>query len=404
MKNQSSVVVSGIGITTAVGGNVSAFQKALMAGEHNFAEMEREGRQKDSHFVGAEIPSFTTSSRLPRKLSSNISFTSAVAHSTLEEAWNDANLTGIDERRIGLIVGGSNIQQRELVLKYQQYRDREHFMSPSYGLKYLDSDICGVCTSLFGVKGLAHTVGGASASGQLAIIEAAEAITSGRVDVCIAVGSLMDLSYWECIGFVSLGAMATLDENQDSNELYRPFDQKRKGFVYGEACAALVLERSDLRADIHRYARLSGWSIEMDGERNSNPSVKGEMSVMQSAMSNAGLQAHQIDYVNPHGSGSILGDQTELLALAECGLRGAYINSTKSITGHGLTAAGAVEAVATLIQMKERALHPSRNLTNPIDPNFNWVTEAKQDVDLNHCLNISIGFGGINTAVCFSGC
>ncbi|MGZ5431400.1 MAG: polyketide beta-ketoacyl:ACP synthase, partial [Thermoanaerobaculia bacterium] len=109
----------------------------------------------------------------------------------------------------------------------------------------------------------------------------------------------------------------------------------------------------------------------------------------------------QVDYVNPHGTGSIVGDETELRALRACGLDGAFINATKSLIGHGLSAAGTVEVVATLAQMRSGRLHPTRNLENPIDPELNWVRDESIEHSIDNALTLSMGFGGINTALCW---
>ena len=139
----------------------------------------------------------------------------------------------------------------------------------------------------------------------------------------------------------------------------------------------------------------------MDGNRNSDPSLEGERRAIQSALDAAEWTPNEIDYVNPHGTGSVVGDDTELKALRECGLTKAYLNATKSLIGHGLTAAGTVEAIATLLQMQVGRLHPSSNLENPIDPALNWVTGRAVDHRIENTLTLSMGFGGINTALCW---
>src|SRR5262249_35323148 len=160
-------------------------------------------------------------------------------------AWNEARLADVDPRRIGLIVGGSNVQQRELTQLYEAHRESSAFLRPTYALSFMDSDLCGFCTAHFGIRGLAHTVGGASASGQLAIIEAAKAVLTNQVDVCIAVGALMDLSHWECRGLRAIGAMGS-DRYADAPALAcRPFDRDRDGFIFGESCGAVVIESSE---------------------------------------------------------------------------------------------------------------------------------------------------------------
>lgn len=404
MTRSADIVVAGLGVTSAIGQGKAAFAEALFAGGHRFDILRRPGRQLNTRFVGAEIPSPTATTRLGARELRTASFTAQVALATLEEAWTEAGLDDVPGERVGLVVGGSNVQQRDLVLAHDRHRAKPGFLRPTYGMSFLDTDLCGLCTAAFGVRGFAHTVGGASASGQLAIIEAAEAVASGRVDICVALGALMDLSYWECLGLRSMGAMAG-EEHADAPELAcRPFDRRRAGFVYGEACAALVVKRRGTRERDTCYGTLAGWSVRLDGNRNPDPSVDGEVEAIRGALDRAGLDAADIDYVNPHGTASPVGDETEVVALRAAGLGHAAVNATKSVTGHGLTAAGAVEAVATLLQMRHGRLHPTRNLDDPIDPVLRWVRGEAEAADVRHALSLSMGFGGINTALCISRC
>ena len=212
----------------------------------------------------------------------------------------------------------------------------------------------------------------------------------------------MDLSYLECRALRTLGAMGTDRYASEPTRACRPFDKDRDGFIYGEACGAVVIERAAtaLARQVTPYAVLTGWAIGMDGNRNPNPSYDGEVQVIQRALQAAALSASEVDYINPHGTGSIIGDEVELKALQACQLSHANINATKSITGHGLSAAGTVEVIATLLQMQASRLHPSINLIDPLDPTFNWVLSQSIPHEISHALNISTGFGGINTAIC----
>jgi malonyl-ACP decarboxylase len=309
----------------------------------------------------------------------------------------------VDPHRIGLIVGGSNVQQRELALIHEAYRDSAAFLRPTYALSFMDSDLCGFCTAHFGIRGLACTVGGASASGQLAVVQAAQAVLLGQVDVCIALGALMDISHWECRGLRAIGAMGSDRYANEPSLACRPFDRDHDGCIFGESCGALVLEspESCRRRDVEPYAALRGWGTAMDGNRNPDPSLDGEIRAIQNALDAAGWPPGRIDYVNPHGTGSIAGDETELKALHACGLADARLNATKSLIGHGLSAAGTVEVIATLLQMQAGRLHPTRNLENPIDAAFNWVRDEAVDHRIENALTLSMGFGGINTALCW---
>lgn len=404
---RSDVVVSGIGATSAVGQGQAAFGAALLEGRHAFATMHRPGRQRPpgehpTHYLGAEMADLDIPSDIPRGLLRTASLSGQAALVTLHEAWNDARLERVAPERVGLVVGGSNFQQREIVLAQDGLRGREQFLRPTYGMSFMDSDVCGLCTEAFGIRGFALTVGGASASGQMAVLEAIHAVASGRVDVCIAMGALMDLSYWECQGLRSLGAMGS-DRHADSPALAcRPFDRHRDGFIFGESCGAVVVEslasaRARERAP---YARLAGWAMRMDANRNPNPSPEGEIAAISAAISDAGLMPADIDYVNPHGTGSGVGDVVELDSLRRCGLGHARVNATKSVIGHGLSAAGTMELIAVLLQMRAGRLHPTRNLVDPIDDSFRWVGDEAVPHTIENALNLSIGFGGVNTAVC----
>lgn len=408
---RSDLLISGIGVTSAIGQGKADFLDALLAGRHRFGVMRRPGRQRPADergegtaYLGAEIGTLGLPVEIPPNLLRTASFSAQVALASVYEAWHDAALDRLDPERVGLVVGGSNFQQRELVQLHEAYRQRPQFLRPTYAMSFMDSDLCGLCTEVFGIRGFAHTVGGASASGQVAVVQAIAAVQAGIVDACVAVGTLMDLSHWECQGLRSLGAMGSDRYAERPEHACRPFDRERDGFIYGESCAVLVIEReaSAGHAGVRPYARIAGWAMGMDGNRNPNPSLDGEMAAIAKALQRAGLDAAQIDYVNPHGTGSGIGDVTELEALRRSGLGHAWLNTTKSVTGHGLSAAGAVELAAVALQMRAEQLHPSRNLDDCMEPSLSWVRERALDHRIEHALNLSMGFGGVNTAVCLS--
>lgn len=399
---RSEPVVTGIGVISAIGQGKAPFAKALLGGETAFGVMQRPGRQQDSAHLGAEIREIA-SPDITRQTMRAASLSAQAAMVVLGEAWNEARLHDVDPRRIGLVVGGSNVQQRELTQIHESYRERSEFLRPTYALSFMDSDLCGFCTAEFGIRGLGYTVGGASASGQLAIVQAAQAVLTNQVDVCIALGALMDLSHWECRGLRALGAMGSDRFAQEPALACRPFDRDHDGFIFGESCGAVVIERAETseRRGVTPYATLRGWGMTMDATRSPDPSLEGETDAIRSALGSSEWTGAQIDYVNPHGTGSTVGDATELQALRACGLSGSFLNATKSLIGHGLTAAGTVEVIATLLQMQAGRLHPTRNLEDPIDPTFNWVRDKAIDHQIDNALTLSMGFGGINTALCW---
>lgn len=413
MRDEQEMLITGIGVTSAIGQGKKSFTEHLLQGKSTFNVMERPGRQvpvnseqssstSNNQFLGAEIGSLTIPDELPKRMLRTSSYSAQVALVTLQEAWLDAQLNEVDPKRIGLVVGGSNFQQRELVLLHNQYRDKPHFLRPNYGHSFMDTDLCGLCTELFDIKGFAYTLGGASASGQVAVLQAIDSVMSGKVDVCIALGALMDLSYWELQAFQSIGAMGSHKFAQQPQQACRPFDQDRDGFIYGEMCGAVVVERASSikREGVKPYARCLGGAIAMDGNRNPNPSLTGEISVIEESLKLSGLKATEVDYVNTHGTGSAIGDEIELKAIRHCGLDHAWLNATKSVIGHGLSAAGSVEIIATLLQMQASQLHPCVNLDNPMDNSYQWVRGESVAHELKQTLNLSLGFGGINSALC----
>lgn len=401
-RTNTESVITGIGIVSAIGQGKEEFCTSLFNGESAFGIMQRPGRQRNTQFLGAEMAPIKFTERISSSLLRTATLSCEAALAALSEAWEEANLDEVEPQRIGLIIGGSNIQQRDLINQFDKYSERLHLLRPSYGLSFMDSDLCGYCTEQFAIKGFAHTVGGASASGQLAVIKAAEAVASGQVDVCIALGALMDISYMECQALRFMGAMGSDVFSENPKLACRPFDTRRDGFIYGEACGAIVIERPRTAEDrgVLPYARVAGWGVTMDGNRNPNPTYEGELYAVRAALEHAGVAPDKVDYVNPHGTGSLIGDEIELQVIRDCGLAKASINATKSLVGHSLSAAGVVEIISTLLQMRESRLHPTLNLDQPIDKNFHWIKQEAIEQPIRYALKLSMGFGGINTAVC----
>lgn len=401
------LVVSGVGVTSAVGCGKADFGDALRAGRHAFGYLARPGRSLagsdgETRYVGAEIDEACMPSVLDRRNARTASWSARVAATTLAEAWQEARLDEIPATAIGLVVGGSNVQQRELMAVCDAHRERARFVRPSYASSFLDTDVLALCAEHFGIRGPCWSVGAASASGQMALIHAAMTVATGQADACIALGALMDLSVWELQALRSAGAMGTDAFADAPADAARPFDRRHDGFIFGENCAALVVEtaRSAARRGVVPYGEILGWGIASDASRGTAPSQDGEVDAINRALHNAGVPPAEVDYFNAHGTGSPIGDETELAAMRAAGLSRASINATKSITGHGLTAAGAVEIAATLLQMRGGWLHPTLNLEQPLDPALNWVVGSAVDRPIEIAVSLSLGFGGFNTAVC----
>lgn len=403
--NQTPIKITGMGIITPIGQGVAAFTEALLSRKTQFGYLKRPGREAAKPFIGAELPEIDVRSLFPEKsgLLRTATWTSQIATMAVAEAWQDAQLNSsqVNPERIGLVIGGSNLQQRYQQQTWQRYQSRPEFIRPTYGLTVWDTDIIGMLSQCFQIQGEGYSVGGASASGAVAIIHAARQILMGLTDISIAVGALFDISAYECQGLTNLGAMGSERFADRPEQACRPFDQDHDGFIYGEGCGVLVLERADhaKKRGAISHGQLMGWGFALDGNRSPEPSQIGEERVMNTALAMANLKAEQINYVNTHGTSSPLGDRTEVAALKSVGLDNCLLNSTKSLTGHCLTAAGVVEAIATILQIKNSFCHPTHNLVNPIDSSLAWVKDTSTPADIEYGLSNSFAFGGINTAL-----
>ena len=394
-----------MGVVTPIGQNIPTFQKALFTGKTQFGYLKRPGREGSKPFLGAELPDIEARSILPQygSLLRTASWSTQNAAIAVSEAWQDAKLSSneVNPERIGIVVGGSNFQQRYQEQIWQRYAEKPEFLKPSYGVTFWDTDQVSLLSQCFQITGESYSVGGASAGGSISIIHAARQIQLGITDVSIVVGPLFDISRWECQGLKNLGAMGS-ERFADSPQLAcRPFDRDRDGFIYGECCGVVILEQADhaKQRGVDSYGELIGWGFSLEGKRGPEPSKKAEEQSMNTALAMAELKPARIDYVNTHGTGSPLGDKTEAAALKSVGLSHCLVNATKSLTGHGLTAAGVVELISTLLQMKEGFCHPTHNLVNPIDAEINWVKEEVVKANIEYAISNSFAFGGINTAL-----
>jgi malonyl-ACP decarboxylase len=390
------VAVTGLGAATGFGYGKDVLLDGLFSGRDLVAPFAREGRQPpygETRFVGIEVPE--PPELLPRRVARTAGLSGRVAVAVVQEALAEAQLDAVDPMRIGLVAGGSNLQNRELLLAGRGAVERARLLMPHLAYAFFDSDVASLCADAFGIRGRTWSVGAASASGAVAVIEAAHAVASGSLDACVAVGALQDLSFLE---LEALSLMGALGPRGDRVGGCRPFDRGHDGFVFGESAAAVVLRRSE---DVPHavYGYVAGLALVQDGPRGPEPSRGGEVRAIRDALDAAGLAPHAVAYVNAHGTGTPLGDETEVQALRDAGLSGALVNATKSILGHGIASAGAVEVLVTLLQMRAGRLHPTHGLDDPIAPDLRWVRGAPMACTVRHAISLSFGFGGINTAI-----
>jgi len=397
MELDDRVVVTGMGALCSIGADVPSFTAALRAGHV--------GRACD---LGLGYPLHLIAGRdalpeLLRRAARRATFRSPLpvqaAVATALEAWDQAGLhrATAPAERLGLVVAGSNLNGRYLEeLNPKLARSPAH-VPASLALHSLDTDHVGTLSELLGIRGEGCTMGGASASGNLAIVHGTRLVGSGEVDACLVVGAMTDLSALEEHGLRNLGAMAEPPAGA-------PFDEAHRGFVYGRGAACLVLEseRSARARGATVLAALQGYGVALDGNRLADPSEAGEVGVMAAAIRRGGLEAGAVTYVNAHGTASRLGDEVEARAIRRvftASPRQPWVNATKGLTGHCLCAAGVIEAVATIVQMRDGFLHPNPGLERPIDDRCRFVGPAAQPARIDYALSNGFGFGGFSTSI-----
>ena len=323
---------------------------------------------------------------------------------TAAQAWSEAALDtdGTGGERRGVVVGGHDLAMGYEETLRSKFDVSPHHLPPSFAVRMMDTDHVGVLSELLGIRGYGLTVGGASASGTMALIQACDLIRTGRVDQCLVVGPMADLSPMAIQSFDALGALGGVA--QQGTSASRPFDRARDGFIFGQAVATLVLERAS-EAQSRRarvWGTLLGTGVALDASASPAPSAEGEARAMRQALDDAGVAPESVDTVNAHGTSSRVGDEVELVAIADVfgeHAKKLRIQSTKGLLGHTLWAAGVLEALVVLGQMEAGFVHGNANLTDPIDDELGLVGPSAVTPGPRIALSNSFGFGGINTSV-----
>lgn len=414
----SRVVITGMGAITALGQGITSLKKGLKKG---YSLFNKNPLFPELSFpvISAAIDNFNLEeavsgfNSIPEELKLKVFKTGRrspkaiqISLITVLEAYQQAKILNrsVDPTRIGLVVAGQNTTQRYSYDLFSSFQEEPSYLSPTYALHFMDTDQVGTLSEVFNIQGEGFNVGGASASGNIALIQAYRMIQQKTVDICLVVGVMADLSPLEVQGFHNIGAMGGKYFAEFPSKASRPFDSNHEGFIWGQGSGCLILESQEI-ADhdgISSLGEMKGTAIALDAHRYSEPNVLGESRVMQQAIAEAGMVPEDIHYLNTHGSGSIVGDETEVKAIHEVFkdlTNQVWLNATKGLIGHCLWSAGILEAITTLIQMQEGFLHPNLNLENPIDTSLRWVGKQAESVEIKTALSNSFGFGGMNSSV-----
>ncbi len=319
-----TVAITGMAVRNALATDLAGFSDALAAGKVADGDADFAGRGPLPARSAVEVA---------------VAAIAGLAPAQLEDA--------------ALFVAGNNLALDYHAQVWQRFREPPNSVRPSHALSYLDTDVVGAVSAATGIRGEGCTVGGASASGTLAVIAASRLIRSGEADACVVVAPANGLSGAERQALLASGAM--------TEGVCRPFDVERDGFVFRPAAAAVVLQR-----DGEPLAWLTGHGQRLDGRRGTEPDATGQATALRRALADAGIAPSEVDYVNAHGTGSVAGDAVEAAALVDVFGTGPLVNSTNGLVGHGLGAAGLTELVATVLQLRGGFVHGNPNLRGPV--------------------------------------
>ena len=406
------VVVTGLGALTPIGNNVPALWEALQAGVSGGGPITHFDATKFKCRIAAELKGFDANNYFDRKEMRLLDGYTVYGLVAVDEAMHDAGLTdeNIDKSRFGVVWGsgmGGVTSLQDEIIEYATH-DRTPRFSP-YWVPKVIIDICaGQIAIRHGLRGPNYCTAAACASSAAAIGDAFNLIRLGKADAMIAGGSECAVMEAGIGGFGNMRALST--RNDDPQTASRPFDKDRDGFVLGEGAGTLVLEELEhaKARGANIYAEITGVGLSADAYHitASHPDGLGVISAMRQAVEESGMQLTDVDHINTHGTSTPIGDISEPKAIT--GLFGdhAYrmaLNSTKSMTGHLLGAAGAVESIATILTIKHGIVPPTINhfTDDPDIPALDFTFNHAQRREVNFALSNTFGFGGHNVCLAF---
>lgn len=408
MRNR--VVVTGMGAITPVGLSVPAFWESLIAGRSGVGRITRFDPANFEVQIGAEVKDFEPTNYIDRKEARRMDRFTQFAVAAAREAVADSGLAleNEDPERIGVIIGSG-------IGGMETFTDQFHVLvekgprrvSPFFIPMMIANMAAGQLAILIGAKGPNMTTVTACASANSAIGEAFHTIQRGGADIMLTGGSEAAFVPIAIAGFAAMKAMS--ERNDDPEKASRPFDAQRDGFVMGEGSAMLVLESLEhaLARGARIYAEVAGYGTTADAHHITEPAPEGDggRRSMILALRDAGLEPWAVDYINAHGTSTPKGDVLETIAIKRVFGDHAYklaVSSTKSMTGHLLGAAGAIEAVASIKAIQEGIIPPTINYEFP-DPecDLDYVPNVARKREVNVALSNSFGFGGQNATLVF---
>jgi len=414
------VVITGLGVNCCLGDNVNTFWSGLKEGRCGLGPWKSMDPRVECRVAG-DVSDFDLDAYLARvetthpaplvqsarrllrasPLSARLTATSAL------QALAQAGLPDVrvKSERMANVLAGHNLQTPYIVENARTFVDDPEFIEPLFGMMVLDTDVLAVISELASTRGPGMMVGGACASGNLALITAMDLIRAGRADSALVTGGAIPMEAVVVHGWALIDAVAYRSFNDAPHKASRPFDARREGFLPAEGAAAVMMESlASARArGATILAELLGGASASDASRLTRPAQEGQERSMRLALEDAQVRPSDVSYINAHATSTPLGDAVEVAAIKQVFGEHAQrmpINSTKSMIGHALTAAGVLEMVATVLQLQHNVVHPTINQDNP-DPalDLDFVPNVGREHQIQLAVSNSFGFGGINSTV-----
>jgi len=411
--NLKRVVVTGLGALTPIGNTKDEYWNALISGKSGAAPITYFDTEKFKTKFACELKNFEPTDFLDRKEARKMDKFTQYAMVASDEAIIDAklDLDKVNKLRVGVIwgagIGGLETFQEE-VLNFAAGDGTPRF-NPFFIPKMIADIAPGNISIKHGFMGPNYTTVSACASSANAMIDALNYIRLGHCDVIVTGGSEAAVTIAGMGGFNAMHALSTRNESPETAS--RPFDATRDGFVLGEGAGAIILEEYEhaKARGAKIYAEVLGGGMSSDAHHMTapHPDGIGVIAVMRNCLENAGASPEEVDHINTHGTSTPLGDVAELKAITEVfgsHAKNININSTKSMTGHLLGAAGAIESIASILAMEHGMVPPTINHTTVdenIDPELNLTLNKAQKRDIKMAMSNTFGFGGHNACVLF---
>ena len=411
MTQLKRVVVTGLGALTPIGKNVSEYWANLLSGQSGAAPITHFDASNFKTRFACEVKNFNATDYIDRKEARKQDPYTQYAVVATAEAMQDSNidLDTIDLDRAGVIwgsgIGGIKTFYDE-VSAFAKGDGTPRF-NPFFIPKMISDIAAGVISIKYGFRGPNFTTVSACASSSNAIIDSFNYIRLGKADIIITGGSEASVNEAGVGGFNAIKALST--RNESPEKASRPFDKDRDGFVLGEGAGTLILEEYEhaVKRGAKIYAEVGGGGLSADAHHITAPHPEGlgAKKVMQNALEDAQMKPEDIDYINVHGTSTPLGDVSEVKAIKEVYGEHAYnlnISSTKSMTGHLLGAAGAVEAIASILALQKNIVPPTinnENFDDQLDAKLNFTLNKAEKRNVKAVMSNTFGFGGHNASI-----